>query len=363
MKRMFKKLMALTLALAMVGSTMAMAAQTWNGDVSGTGGMEGYVGAEEDIFSAELPTNASFNFIMDPQGLIAKSVANDSGRYEDANFTGDTALFFPNADGNYSQFSDVMSIVNKGNVDITVDLTAKLTDYADLEVVAAANGFTEDNPGTADVNECVPGIYLAVETGKVAEDGTFTAGDWSGADGAFVAKDTAIPVATEGTDEYTAEVYTSDATTVAALTHSSTEPLYKWDADLGEYVAEWPEDDEITYSGLYFRLTGAVNQEADWKDATTVAPQLQLVWTIEADTTETFLSYVEKFTVTFDMNGRGEQADAQEIAKGAKASDPNVANADGYEVVGCYTDAMSLTSLLKRLPRILPSMQSGHGLL
>lgn len=267
MKRTFKKLLALTLSLAMACSSMALAAgNTISGGTEGGGEMEGFVSAEADVFSVELPTDADFDFTMDPQGLIVATDAGAYGGLTGDDFTGDAGLYFPNYTSDeisgYSNFSDVMTITNKGNVAITVSLSAELTGYGEMGVVEDASDFVEANP--EEEVEGVPAIYLGVDTGTVGESGAFTSAD------------DIVAVATEGEDKYTGEVY--DAEEVAALVHSE-EPEYKWDEENG-YYTEYPEADEITYSSLHFRLTGALNTEADWSALTTVAPTLKLVWEI-----------------------------------------------------------------------------------
>ena len=323
MKRKFKKLLALSLALAMVGSSVALAGDnTMSGGTEGGGEMEGFVGAEADVFSVELPTDADFSFTLDPQGLI---VDTDAGAYENlegADFTGDKGLYFPNytddAITGYSEFSDMMSIVNKGNIAITVTLSAELTGYGDVAVVADEGDFD----GSA------PAIYLAVDTGTLTEEGEFESAD------------TVAAIATEGEDKFTVDVY--DEESVAALEHSE-EPEYKWTEEDG-YFAEYPEADEITYSGLYFRLTGAIDTDADWTAVQTVAPSLKLVWAI--DPPEDYVAPITYHTVSYDLNGEdGIAPEDQTVAEGEKTTAPTAPTApEGKVFAGWYTEAECTTA-------------------
>ena len=83
----YKKVLAAGLAVSMVmGSSVVALADDVDGGTSGTGGLEGTVST--DVFSVVLPSvpetgDTTFNYILDPEGLIAKA---GSDKYTDKTF-------------------------------------------------------------------------------------------------------------------------------------------------------------------------------------------------------------------------------------------------------------------------------------
>lgn len=123
-----KKVLAVGLAATMMmGSSMvALAAEesTATATGGGTGTLEGVV--DTDVFNVVLPTvsETTFNYIADPQGLIAKT---DQAHYDGKTF-GEGTIFFANAaedkENDYSSSSDKLVAVNKSSKPLKLTVTA-----------------------------------------------------------------------------------------------------------------------------------------------------------------------------------------------------------------------------------------------
>lgn len=107
----FKKVMAATLAATMVlGSTsMVFASDTTTNSLEGQGEVDGLVNL--DVVSVEVPTDRSdiFNFTLDPQGLIQKSIAANKSDSENALKDGITEAAYPAAKASTMYFANQKS--------------------------------------------------------------------------------------------------------------------------------------------------------------------------------------------------------------------------------------------------------------
>lgn len=328
MKRIFKKLMALTLVLAMVGSTMAMAAPATTGSsANGTGNMEGYIEPEVDVFSVELPTVTAFDFQLDPQGLIEETGGD---RYGELTATSTTGVYFKNTNEagtttGYSEYSDVLAIVNRGNIGVNVGLNATLTLSAGLTLATTAAAANSDNKAN---------VFMGVETATVEDDGSLTWGSPAVAAAASAVK-----------------VYGDSGKDLDPLKHS-VEPTYVWNGANYEKIYE---NDTVEYDAVYFRVTGAINTaetaKAAWDavyaaskaddDPVAISVVLNLAWTVTASKENVaHTTYVKPYTVTFDMGEWG--TDFTQEVKGdnnSYATEPTAPVVDGYEFVDWYVDA------------------------
>lgn len=239
MKQRLTKMLAILLATTMMfgGATTALATQT-GGDLTGEGEFEGSVNTE--VFDFALPTIATsdmFDFILDPEGLIAETGGD---RYLSATFATDASLYFPvapttdNGNANYDNKSDKLTVTNKGNVQIDVTLTATFTD--NTLALTTDKTFADDTEET---------VYLALVSSDAQE------------------------VALDG-DSNEAEL----TATVAGVDSSKFET--QWVTNEYKYVFTGTTSDYQTFD---FWLTGACNTAGDWSEYTGT-PTIDVVWEV-----------------------------------------------------------------------------------
>ncbi len=257
MRKSFKKFMALTMVGTMMFSSVAMATEVTEdpaeGSTSGDATIEGIV--DKDVFSVVLPTipedgsDTTFDFILDPQGLIA---ATSNAAYEDATF-GDGNLFFANAgesSTSYSATSDALTVTNKGTTEVDVTLTATATGLAD-EANTYSIGFAED--ATFEETDTATEIYL----GLIA-----------------------------GTDN--AVALTATGATIKTTLDAAPEDAYEVKYADGEYsyglTDEAAAEEYAGFASLDFKLTGACNSYADWAAAKDATPSVNVAWSLTKHT-------------------------------------------------------------------------------
>lgn len=246
MKRNYKKVLAGFLATSMVlGSSMvAFAAPPETGTTSGTGELEGTVDTE--VYVVVLPTistpDTTFNFILDPEGLIAKT---NAARYNKT-FEEGATLFFENANGttDYSSTSDALVVTNKSSIPVDVKLEATIADATGITL-------TDDKTFAGDTDAS---IYLALT------DGTNTK-----------------PLTDAGVELTSKLEYDTDAYEM------------KWDATAnagsGAYVYELTDaakaQANTDFPQYSFKLTGASNAAGDWSALASAAPKVNVTWTVD----------------------------------------------------------------------------------
>lgn len=249
MKR-FKTRIALMLAVIMVmGSCLtSYAAETASGSVTGSGELEGTVST--DVWNVVLPATVSgdttYDFILDPEGLIAET---EAAKYNGKVFTGDTGLFFANASGNdvsgYSNTSDQKTIVNKSSyaVDITITATVSGTDVSGSDTPLAINetgSFVSDNDNS---------VYLAL---------------------------------TDGTQTQSVKKATKVATMTSTVSGAPDVYEYVYDVTAGDYAYVLKQDASGNdFQDYSFNLTGACNKSADWSDFEEAAPIVEIVYSVQ----------------------------------------------------------------------------------
>ena len=248
-----KKLMVAGLVATMVmgSSVVAFAEEPANtGNTTGTGVVEGVV--NKDVFSFVLPTinggTSPLTFTLDPQGLIAESMANNAGKadYTGKTFETDATLFFANdksagAADDYSSKSDKLKITNKGTVKADVTLKASVSDNDGISL-SSDKTFADDTTAS---------MYLAV-----IDTADNTAG---------------VPI----TDNGAVVAATLDAVDASnyEVKYDTADNAYKYELKAGVQDTEFK-----TYE---FQLEGACNANGDWSDLTAATPKVDLVWSIE----------------------------------------------------------------------------------
>lgn len=257
MRKSFKKFVVFTMTcmLALTPVT-AFAAEgdiedaPATGDASGSGEIEGIV--NKDVFCVTLPTiddsADTFDFILDPQGLIAATTGGSLGSstYED----GASLLFHNSADDattDYSSQSDVVEILNKSTFDVDVTVTAEVSALTDATAEAEGTYAIVMKDSDSYTNDTDTSMYLALDI-----DGTETA---ITADGATATKK--IDKVPEGSYEVT---YT-------------TEDGYQY--TLKDSVTVFPKAE--------LSLTGSCNTAAtvDWEAAKNATPGVELTWSVD----------------------------------------------------------------------------------
>lgn len=161
-----KRLIALVLSAAMVAGNSAVAfAADMEGGEQGKGEVQ-YV-ATSDVFSVVLPTEkasgtaSTFDYLLDPDGLIAATKTQTDKRYTGEFEDGKTLYFKHAAQVNgkdYTDTSDELKVINKSTQGVVLTVTAK---------VAAADGVTMDADGTFSAAAGAGNLYLAL-VGKVS---------------------------------------------------------------------------------------------------------------------------------------------------------------------------------------------------
>ena len=179
--------------------------------------------ARGDIVQVVMPVNTEnvFDFIMDPQELIGET---DAAAYSGSRFEEDATLFFRRSDegaeADYSSSSDPLTIVNKGNADVKVILTAHISPDSIAGITVSGDPEFQDSGDAS--------LYLALTDGE----NTVPVDCEKGA-----VIETVIPGILEG---------------------------------------EAPNE----YS---FQLIGAVNKEGDWSEVTDVSPKITVTWMVSME--------------------------------------------------------------------------------
>lgn len=241
-KRRFagRRFLMLALVLIMNTSIIAHAEEMGEGNIDGTGDMEGVV--KTDIYQVVMPTNTDgvFDFILDPQGLIN---ATDGAAYEGKKFEEDSTVFFKRTDGtveeDYSNKSDNITITNKSSVPVNVSVEVHI-DPSSIEGITMSDDreFKDDTETS---------LYLAITDGE-----------------------NVVPVGKDGAS-------------IQATVEAAPEEAYEFVYENDEYVYKMKEDLEgITFPEYSFQLTGAANKKGEWIDIGDVSPKIEITWRVES---------------------------------------------------------------------------------
>jgi hypothetical protein len=267
MSKIAKRLAVGTMCATMVlGSTMmAFADDTTNGSSTGAGTVEGSV--SKDVFKVVVPTvtDGTYDFILDPEGLIAASKNSSSSKddYTNADFESGATLLFKNDKSNgdsydYSSTSSAVKVTNKGTTKVDVTITAEVKDLGAV-AIAADDTFADDTSAS---------IYLAIKDGASTPN--------------VAAVDTTTKKAT-----LTGTMDAVDASNYE-IKYDSSEQKYIYELKSGTLDSSFP-----TYS---FALKGAANAAGDWSSLTAVTPSVEVTWSFE--------QHVDKNTIAGDTFAR-----------------------------------------------------------
>lgn len=241
MKWNCRRLTAFTLAMAMVmASPMSVCAEMEKGNETGIGKVEGTVNT--DVYQVVLPTvsNHSFDFIIDPLGLISQT---GGARYRGKTFEKDSTLFFRRTDKgakvDYSSISNPITITNKGSIPIDVSLNVSMPPSS-----LGGIRMTDDREFKGDTGAS---LYMAVLDGE-----------------------NVMPVGRDGV---------SISTTLDAVPKEAFE--YGYNKEKGKYTYTLKKNlGSSIFSTRTFQLTGTSNKNGDWSKYTEASPEIKLSWKI-----------------------------------------------------------------------------------
>lgn len=256
-RKNLSKFVALALAGAMMIAPLPVSAaeidseDAAQGSTSGDGNVEGIV--NKDVFKVELPTipdddsDTTFDFILDPQGLIKDTNGTaHTGATFDENAKG---LYFANPQSDnsikYMGSSPALTAKNKGTTDVDVTLTAAAKA---LSGSGYTIGLSEDETFAGDKSTSV---YLALVSGDQT---------------AALTKDGA-------TITHTLNAAPEDAYEV---TYNTTDSKYEYGLTAAAQAADY-----TGFDSLDFNMTGACNTAADWAAAEAAAPSVDVAWELE----------------------------------------------------------------------------------
>ena len=201
-----------------------------------------------DVFKVILPTipedDTTFDYILDPQGLIELTDAKKYGGTDEVAFEHDKTLYFKTSksdDGRpvYDNVSNALTVTNMSSREVQITVKATIT---------SSEGITMSESSTFDADDTSPSIYLALT------DGTNT-----------------IPITSE------------DAVINAVI--DAPEDAYEtvWDGEKNVYelTDAAKEDDYDGFQTYSFWLTDACNANADWSKVEGQIPEVCVVWEVE----------------------------------------------------------------------------------
>lgn len=243
MRKNLKKFTAVAITVAM---TAASSMTVFATDMSGDGNYEGGE-MQYPAISITFPTvPEGIDYIADPNELITSTFSGDAakGKYKGYDFSGDTGIYFktkqksgdPVVDrGLYSPESAPMVVTNENAQDVTVKVTLSKTSEASGDVVYA------ESPDFS--GDTAKKVYLAVT------DNTNTAA-LSATENAVVTTDIA-----GNTDNFEAN-------------YDSATDKYGYKVKSGD----------LTWNDATYKLTGAINKAADWKEDNIGVPDIKVTW-------------------------------------------------------------------------------------
>ena len=186
------------------------------------------------IISDESP----LDYILDPLGLVYQTQA---ARYGGGNVQEGANVLFRNSNGDYlfSDTSDLLEIVNKGNVPLQVSISAKIENSSDVRMADSGSDLTGDDPS----------IFMAL----VGKEGILSVLNDSGSSELSIILD---PVP-EGTYIYTYN-----------------EETKSFESQLSETA------DESKFDRFYFGVTSRCNPDANWAGVNSL-PKITITWKTE----------------------------------------------------------------------------------
>ncbi len=237
-KRTFKRLAALLVSSTMIiGSCFTVFAEgetTAAADGAGT-----YEGGEMQYptLSVTLPTitSGAYNYIADPNGLIA---ATSGAAHTGKTFTGTTGIFFPTTASTYTADSEAFTVKNQNAQDI--DVTIKME-----QKTAGAESIAYSDTATFGSDDKAKKLYLAVTDGAES-------------------------------DPQVSALTSAAAATLTTTVAGKTDNYEAGWTSQGGYKYQLKTGD-LTWNECSYNLTGALNTNATWEDSLTF-PTITVTW-------------------------------------------------------------------------------------
>lgn len=267
-----KRFLAVALSAAMVlgNGTMAFADDYNKGHAQGSGEVQ-YV-AVGDVFSVVLPTNttSTFNYLLDPEGLIAKTNAD---RYDNKSFEPNQTVYFQNSNDaayNYSSRSNKLTVINKSTQDVNLTLDVNIEDAENI-VMATSSDALRIVGGDSN-------FYMAVEY-FIDNHNTATSSNAKAITTDGVKIETVVPVS-----ENAYEV--------------------RWNKITKQYEKQLASPANASWYGNFtFNLTGACRTDntAALTGLRENAPNIDIIWSVDDFTNTSEIPSVTE--TTYKMNG------------------------------------------------------------
>ncbi len=204
----------------------------------------------DDVVSVVLPvtTNETYDFIMDPIGLI-NLYYNGSRNIEDDY----PSLYFPNSEKKNSTTSNVATFINKSSVPVLLNVNLSVT-YADDNPVT----YTDRTSVEIDNNNNISFSIIPSELGSADKNATQ-------AENKALVNDQAIDIGTDGTASATFYLASDENNFNKILSNGSEDaPADSVDALKNNLKYILLESDTATWSTAGFAITGSCNRKADW---------------------------------------------------------------------------------------------------
>ncbi len=244
-----KKILVAALAVTMImgSSSMAFAAEQ-KGEGAGSGDLD--VVKNTDVFSVVVPTDAgtTFDYIVDPLGVIAETDAEKYGNKVFDHSANDT-VFFQNAEVtsasaqyHYTGTSNKLKAINKSTKAVDISVEATLTGADEVTMVEAT--------------------------------------------GATSTTDTLLNLQLNGDGSKTAAIGTSATAAKIDANITATPNAYETKFVNGQYVKQLdPSLEDDDFQAYEFWLTGKASASPTWQDVTTL-PEVNVVWTVTGEGAE-----------------------------------------------------------------------------
>lgn len=254
-----KKIVAVAAAMAMaLAPTYAYADPAATGEAASTGGLEGAVVKDYVDYVAPTQGDNSFDFLLDPQELIASTDGTSLQGGTVVTEAGVTVYFKNTAAGGYAASSDALTVINKSSSTITVSATASMT----LDATGSSINVVAADEVTAS------GLNLNIHLDQVSSDGV-----------------TVVKTADLTADS---DVATQSALTLDAAAAGADEDQFEIVKSGGDYSYE-PISGDVSGESVSFVFKGACNPDADWTTVKGMSAQFDVVWNVESGgTTEIY---------------------------------------------------------------------------
>lgn len=259
MSKKYRKVLSAILAATMVlGSTMVANAESQ----SATGDGHKDTVEQKEIFKVLLPTSAAkqFDYILDPNGVIAETEYAKYGGTASASFEKGQTMYFRNAPAvgatkvTYSSSSDAITAYNKSNIGVEIKVEVSIATPSGIELASARGDLVDSDTAT-------PSIYMEL----VASGST-----------------TQNPAITTAAKKAVATDSIPSAAANYKASYSNATKKYNYILATGaDALATDSQRLSENFKSFTFKLTGACNTTEKWIGLSEQPPTVSLTWTID----------------------------------------------------------------------------------